>query len=392
MDESAWWPEGIAQSTIDEANLEGELRTSFGRTTTWDFKPFLSASAWQEAPEKGIVWGQWVSEISNVEILSSSPSGIVVVLNEMFQADIQPFGVGDDVSRLSRYGPWKEVLENQSIHLPIGGWTVDGHDRVLIYPRHPRTSATNNEEQVLAMVQHLGAIHSSMATFETPNTERRWNERLKSMEDELKTKTMWRAPHSSSTVGLPRLHLSLERLVDVDGVTKFVPLSRSLAEHLLCQNDRLPSLASLMILERQWSAEEPLSEAQRRLLLETWSRSCPSQWSSPTALSTVRGGAWVWRYHAALLELAQATAFADERTVERCKAWLHDVSRLQAHLGTLRMWKSGQWVGVTSLIVAFFSSRMETLSTTQSLLLAVLGGVIIFASNAIYRMKDPKPY
>jgi len=24
--------------------------------------------------------------------------------------------------------------------------------------------------------------------------------------------------------------------------------------------------------------------------------------------------------------------------------------------------------------------------------LAALGGVIIFASNAIYRMKDPKPY
>ena len=39
----------------------------------------------------------------------------------------------------------------------------------------------------MEMVRGLGALHSSLAAFETPNTERRWNERLKSIEDVLKT-------------------------------------------------------------------------------------------------------------------------------------------------------------------------------------------------------------
>ena len=392
MDEHAWWPTGVAQLSIEEAYEDGELRTLFGRTNVWDYRPYLTASTWRNPPGTGIVWGEWVSEISTVEVLFLDERGIVLLLNNFFQVDIQPFAVGDDVSRLSRYEPWRKALNNQPLHLPIGGWNVDGNDRILIYHYHPIISAINNQDQVMEMVRGLGALHSSLATFETPNTERRWNDRLKSIEDVLKTKTMWRAPHSSSTVGLPRLHLSLDRVVEIDGVKRFVPLSRPLAEHLLCQSDRLPSLASLMLLERQWAVSEVLEEHHRQSLLQAWSDSCPSTWSSPSALSTVRGGAWVWRYHATLLELAQATAFGDENAVTRCKAWLQDVSRLQAHLGTLRMWKSGQWIGVTSLLVAFFSSRMDALSSTQSLLLTVLGGVIIVASNAIYRFKDPKPY
>jgi hypothetical protein len=215
---------------------------------------------------------------------------------------------------------------------------------------------------------------------------------LKAIEDELKTKTMWRAPHANTTVGLPRLHLSIESLTEVDGVLNFVPMSRSLAEHLLCENDRLPSLATLMMLEHQWARRDGLSEQQRQQLLEAWGTSVPVEWSSRTALSTVRGGAWVWRYHATLLELAQATAFAETSIKEDCQKWLSDVSRLQAHLGTLRMWKSGQWVGFTGLAVAFFSYRLDSFLPQQSLALAVLSFGVVVASNAVYRLKDPKAY
>lgn len=392
MDEPAWWPSGIALSSIDEAISEGTVRTSFGKTTMWDFEPYLQPNHWNSSLELGVQWGDWDFEVQTVEIQSVSKNGLVVTLNDAYTASILPFGVGDDVSRLSRYEPWNSVLQEQSVSLPIAGWTVDGNDRILIYPRYELKPFDGQTSTMMGLTRTIGGIHSAFVGFSTPNTERRWNDRLKAIEDELKTKTMWRAPHSKTTVGLPRLHLSIDSLTEVDGVLNFVPMSRSLAEHLLCENDRLPSLATLMMLEHQWARRDGLSEQQRQELLETWGASVPDEWSSRTALSTVRGGAWVWRYHATLLELAQATAFAESSIKEDCQKWLRDVSRLQAHLGTLRMWKSGQWAGFTGLAVAFFSYRLDSLLPQQSLALAVLSFGVVVASNAVYRLKDPKAY
>ena len=392
MDEPAWWPSGIALSSIDEAISEGTVRTSFGKTTVWDFEPYLQPNLWNSSLEVGVQWGDWNFEVQTVEIQSVSKNGLVVILNDAYTASILPFGVGDDVSRLYRYEPWNSALVGHSVLLPIAGWTVDGNDRILVYPRYELKPFDGQASTVMDLTRTIGGIHSALVGFSTPNTERRWNDRLKAIEDELKTKTMWRAPHANTTVGLPRLHLSIDSLTEVDGVLNFVPMSRSLAEHLLCENDRLPSLATLMMLEHQWARRDGLSEQQRQQLLETWGASVPVEWSSRTALSTVRGGAWVWRYHATLLELAQATAFAETSIKEDCQKWLRDVSRLQAHLGTLRMWKSGQWVGFTGLAVAFFSYRLGSFLPQQSLALAVLSFGVVVASNAVYRLKDPKAY
>ena len=392
MDEPAWWPSGIALSSIDEALSEGTVRTSFGKTTVWDFEPYLQPNLWNSSLEVGVQWGDWNFEVQTVEIQSVSKNGLVVTLNDAYTASILPFGVGDDVSRLYRYEPWNSALVGHSVLLPIAGWTVDGNDRILVYPRYELKPFDGQASTVMDLTRTIGGIHSALVGFSTPNTERRWNDRLKAIEDELKTKTMWRAPHADTTVGLPRLHLSIDSLTEVDGVLNFVPMSRSLAVHLLCENDRLPSLATLMMLEHQWARRDGLSEQQRQQLLETWGASVPVDWSSRAALSTVRGGAWVWRYHATLLELAQATAFAETSIKEDCQKWLRDVSRLQAHLGTLRMWKSGQWVGFNGLAVAFFSYRLGSFLPQQSLAIAVLSFGVVVASNAVYRLKDPKAY
>ena len=392
MDEPAWWPSGVALSSIDEVRSEGILRTSFGKTTVWDFESYLQPTEWNTSPESGVQWGEWDFEIHTVEVQSVTQYGLIVNLNDAFTASILAFGVGDDVSRLSRYNPWNSVLQSQSLLLPIAGWTVEGNDRILIYPRFKIKPFDGQASTMMELTRQLGTIHTALIEFSTPNTERRWNDRLKAIEDELKSNTMWRAPHSNSTVGLPRLHLSIDSLTEVDGVLNFVPMSRSLAEHLLCENDRLPSLATLMMLEHQWARRDGLNEQQRQELLEVWGNAVPTEWSSRTALSTVLGGAWVWRYHATLLEYAQATAFADNAVKNDCRKWLRDVSRLQAHLGTLRMWKSGQWVGITGLAVAFFSYRMDSFAPQQSLVLALLSLGAVIASNAVYRFKDPKAY
>ena len=76
---------------------------------------------------------------------------------------------------------------------------------------------------------------------------------------------------------------------------------------------------------------------------------------------------------------------------ESSQKWLKDVSRLQAHLGVLRVWKSGVWVGITTMVVAYYAWQLETLSTTNSVGLAVLVNHF-FGSNLLYWKKDPPAF
>jgi hypothetical protein len=56
------------------------------------------------------------------------------------------------------------------------------------------------------------------------------------------------------------------------------------------------------------------------------------------------------------------------------------------------VWKSGVWVGITTMVVAYYSWQLETLSTTNSIGLAVLGGLISIGSNLLYWNKDPPAF
>ena len=60
-------------------------------------------------------------------------------------------------------------------------WTVDGHDRIAIYHAELRTDF-DLWTDAFEMAEKLGKIHSSLEQFATPNTERRWNDRLADIE------------------------------------------------------------------------------------------------------------------------------------------------------------------------------------------------------------------
>ena len=160
----------------------------------------------------------------------------------------------------------------------------------------------------------------------------------------------------------------------------------------MCDKERLPGLATMMILERQWSAYEKPTEESRKQLLESWLIGAPENYGRSKALSTLLGGPWIWRYHATLLELGQAMIFSDGELEKNSIKWLSDVSRLQAHLGILRFWKSGLWGGVTGLIISFFTWQLETLSPTVSGLIGATSILFALASNQLYWSKDPDPY
>jgi hypothetical protein len=84
--------------------------------------------------------------------------------------------------------------------------------------------------------------------------------------------------------------------------------------------------------------------------------------------------------------------YGDEPLRKKSQKWLNDVSRIQAHLGVLRLWKSGLWGGIIGAVIAFFAWRMDSISPTIAGFAGI--GCLLFAilSNQIYWAKDPNPY
>jgi hypothetical protein len=390
MDEPLWWPQGVIQAPYD-SSFEGELVTSLGRLNIWNFNSSLELEWWQTIPETGKVWGKW-PEVKILEVIQHDRYGILLNLNGDHIIRICPFDVGNDISRMVRHEPWNEAVNDQAMILPSMIWSINGNDRVIIYPCASLLSIEESHSMKNRIAECVGLIHSSLDQFSTPNTERIWNDRLKEIESSLKTNTLWRAPHSKFTVGLPRLNLDVEAITLIDGKPMMLPQPRTISEHLMCNKERLPGIAVMMSLERQWASYEKPTEESRKQLLESWLIGAPDSYGDKKALSTLLGGPWIWRYHATLLNLGQAMIFSDSELEKNSLKWLSEVSRLQAHLGILRFWKSGLWGGITGLIVSFFTWQLGTLSPTISGLIATISILFALASNQLYWSKDPEPY
>jgi hypothetical protein len=56
------------------------------------------------------------------------------------------------------------------------------------------------------------------------------------------------------------------------------------------------------------------------------------------------------------------------------------------------MWKSGFWVGLTGVIVAYVGKDWGTFTSTQSWLLAAVSIAFAGVTNRMYWAKDPLPY
>ena len=389
MDESPWWPSGIVTEDSHEIS-SGRIQTVFGALETWGYQDCLAASWWQKPPEEGIIWGQW-PEVSEIDIIHQDRKGYLIRINDKQIARVTPFDLGNDLSRLMHYSPWRDALEGLMITLPSMVYHVENNDRVVVYNCSDAAIHSENFDSD-KLAANLGTIHSALHDFATPNTERRWNDRLKDIESELKVTTLWRAPHSKFTVGLPRLNLDLALLCKEQDELLFIADVRSPVEHLMCHADRLPGLANLMLIEQQISFAKGMDENDRKSMLEAYLTKAPKSYSHKKAVSTLMGGPWIWRYHAVLFAMGEARFFGDEELGKKAQNWLNDVSRIQAHLGVLRLWKSGLWGGIIGAVVAFFAWRMESTSPTLAGLTGVICLLGAFACNMIYWSKDPQPY
>lgn len=386
MEEASWWPRGLALGSIEDALSSHEITTKWGKLSCFDAQETMKPSWWKNQ-ENGC-WGSFSKlNVQSVNVIYQQGNHTLLQLDEAYTALVYSIPTSDSTSMLARKSAWATALEPTSILLPIAGMTLEGNDAVVVFPRFDLTYDADIEW----ISTSLGLAQTSLEPFSSPNDQNRWNQRLKSVEDALRPNTLWRAPHTKHTVGLPALRVHPSWVGMADGVRKLIPMNQRVSEHLLCGPERLPALAELIQMEGRWVEMNGYSRTDIESMLGAWSSATPSSWSSKKALSTVLGGAWIWRYYDVLFSYAEAVLYDDKKGLESSKAWLKDVTRLQAHLGVLRVWKSGVWVGITTMIVAYYGWQIDSMTPSFAIGVALAGALLSFASNRMYWWKDPSP-
>ena len=386
MEEASWWPRGLARGSIEDALSNQEIITKWGTLDCFDVTKTLEASWWNE--QDSGCWGSFSElNVQSVQQIRQHGNLTLLQLNEAYSALVYSIPTSDSTSLLSRKSAWTKALDSSSVLLPIAGMTLNGNDAIVVFPHFELT----HDAEMKWISTELGKAQSSLEQFSTPNDQNRWNQRLKSVEDALRPNTLWRAPHTKHTVGLPALRIHPSWIGIRDGKTVLIPMNQRVSEHLLCGDERLPALAELIQMEGRWVEHNGYARDDIEAMLEAWSSVTPSSWSSKKALSTVLGGAWIWRYYDVLFSYAEAVLYDDKKGLESSKAWLKDVTRLQAHLGVLRVWKSGVWVGLTTIIVAYYGWQIDSMTPSFAIGVALAGALLSFASNRMYWWKDPSP-
>ena len=386
MEEASWWPRGLAIGSIDDAISNQEITTKWGKLSCFDVRETREPSWWNK--QDNGCWGSFSElNVQSVKQILQQGNHTLLQLDEAYTALVYSIPTSDSTSMLARKSAWASALESTSILLPIAGMRIEGNDAVVVFPRFDLTYDTDIEW----ISTSLGLAQTSLEPFSTPNDQNRWNNRLKSVEDALRPNTLWRAPHTKHTVGLPALRIHPSWVGEIDGKRALIPMNQRVSEHLLCGDERLPALAELIHMEGRWVENNGYTRNDIEGMLEAWSSVTPSTWSSKKALSTVLGGAWIWRYYDVLFTYAEAVLYDDKKGLESAKSWLKDVTRLQAHLGVLRVWKSGVWVGITTIVVAYYGWQIESMTPSFATGVALAGALLSFASNRMYWWKDPQP-
>ena len=346
-----WYPAALVDRPLDPKSLVSGLPSPWGRLHGWDYTAALTRDWWTS--EANGRWGSWPNNVDSIEVIGQHRWGIEVHLNGEWVAHLYPFQTGRDVSTLALHEPWAKALADAPLVLPVAGQYNERGDLVAVFPMHTLHATTGTVRQPVELASTAAQVHAALVAEATPNTERRWNERLKAMEDHLKTTTLWRAPHTKHVVGLPSTNISVDGFADMNGSTVLLPFPRPLVDHLIAPDERLPGVANMAMMEQRLSLAAIFDDTTGRAnFYRAWGDIVPDGWTSKASFSTVNGGVWIWRYQAMLLMLAEARAYGLDTQTQQCDRWLLDVSRIQARLGELRTVHAVRRGGVVAAIAA----------------------------------------
>ena len=265
MEDEPWWPRGIAISSMDEALEVGKLETKWGAASCWDIQACLQSDWW--VSQRDGTWGVF-DEIdpSTIEVVRTDGNRTLIKLDESYLALAYSIPTSNRTSSLHQNKDIHSMLQSSNLHLPIGGMLLNGKDALVVFPAGILT-----EPSPEWLGQTLGNIQRMLAPMSSPNDEKRWNQRLKDLEDELKPNTLWRAPHASVTKGIPPVRIHPNYIVEIEGEHRALPLNQTVSEALLCGTERLPELQNSYNWKDELLRRRDTSLSRLRFCLRTGS-------------------------------------------------------------------------------------------------------------------------
>ena len=415
----AWFPSGIAQSIEPAASQVPEGFESWRLHTRFDsvmmFLPtgdVESIDWWKRVIPVGGGGKRWGDppnvDGGKIESISSS-SGPTFLLTEKSGRKV--------IIRLlllDEKGHGRTLSEMGSEHLnsAFGGLQVGKRDILLFFRQDEgqradellttalRDSDFDEGRKICGQVgEALGRFHiDSLAKKSLPNDERKWNNRLKSLEDRVLSNTLWRAPHSYNTLatithrnfGLQAVYIDGEEAVITcchDGIPNAIlPKSRDYP----VIRDLAAAYRSLAVLCDELGVSSGDELTLRKATFEGWISTAPESATSSRALDGHKGGVAIWEYEQVLEEAAISQAW-DRPVEQRTKWWLGHVSRIQAEMYRSKTLSAAALIcGVGALFAPLMEQWMASLSD-RLLLTAVLAGAAI-GLRWLYRRRAPPPY
>ena len=250
----------------------------------------------------------------------------------------------------------------------------------------------------------LGRFHLSTVEVADPTkVAKRWNERLKVLEERTKSSTLWRAPHGRRTVGtLTHRNFSLRNIVVLNDIHSKPNLEDV---HILFPGDgvygaliplehRAPALQDLAAgyrsIERIEGGTSGMRIELRRCFLDGWRSTAPPRWASDDALDSHKGGVPIWEYEQVLKEVLYAHAFDDEID-PRTHWFLNHVDRIQAGMFRARTIAAGALTCTALLGFGIYAGVTGLLEWSDSIPL-MLCGLAVPPLRQLYRSLAPPPY
>ncbi len=415
-----WFPSGIAQA-IDPAAEQAPLGFEAWRLHTihdshlmvWPSGDLGEISWWQrmlpvggggkrwgEAPdltsatvEKSEGWGG-----PTYEIRESSGRRLVAKILPLDEC-----GHGRTLAELS-----SELLDSAT-----GGIQWKGRDLVLFFRSESGKTAAELAATELTAGDFSGAMaicsesggllgrfHQIALDWRSlPNDQRRWNGRLKELEQRVVSNTLWRAPHSSDTrATISHRNFGLESVrIDEQGDYHLAGCFDGVPNAILPRTCDFPVLrdvaAGYRSIARLTESQELSHIDEQRLrkaFFEGWRQEAPARARSSKALDSHKGGVPIWEYEQVLEEAASALAWGKEVPL-RTGWWLDHVSRIQTSMYASRTLSAGSLACALGALFAPFSTQwVAALSDRIALTLALAGASLLL--RWLYRQRAPPPY
>ena len=439
LSEEAWFPKAAARALepaavkVPEGFEAWRLHTEFdSMLMAWPSGDIESADWWGRVIPVGGGGKRWGSppeldgaSFHRMEGMQEPTVRITQKEGSNLIAKILPLDGSGHARKLAEIG-------SDNLRVSVGGIQVSNRDLIVFYEETDCKTAFEVADEAIAngdfvaaadICQEAGAalgrFHCDALTYRSePNDERRWNDRLKQLEDRLKTNTLWRAPHTKwTTLTLTHRNFGLE-LVDVideetcivtcyfDGVPNAIlPKSRGfpVVRDLAAGYRSISRLAEIHDLvydkwlgDGHWRSQKPtsvqLQETERYLRMRFfsgWRSEVNKVLNTSKSLDGNKGGVPVWEYEQVLEEIAFHRAWG-LTTPDRVTWWMEHVNRIQAILGVNQTIGAVGYAGIIASIGLFFVD----FGLTYDLKVAGIVGSALFGLLMLNRktMRGPPPF